>query len=100
MARFDVYRYPGKIPLLLDIQADILSHLDTRVVIPLMPFHKAKKEELPRLKPVLPVNGKKYVLTTADIVTVLAARLGEKVANLEEHHMEIVDAVDFLMQGF
>jgi toxin CcdB len=34
MARFDVYRNPAGAGCLLDIQADLLSHLNTRVVVP------------------------------------------------------------------
>jgi toxin CcdB len=39
MGRFDVYRNarPGsRFPLLLDVQADLLADLATRIVIPLM----------------------------------------------------------------
>ena len=37
MAQFDLYRNPrrGVFPLLLDVQAEILSQLGTRVVVPL-----------------------------------------------------------------
>lgn len=37
MAQFDVFRNPrgGLLPLLLDIQADVLAQLETRVVVPL-----------------------------------------------------------------
>ncbi|MEY4210598.1 MAG: CcdB protein [Pseudomonadota bacterium] len=39
MARFDVFRNTGEVaasvPLLLDVQSDVLSSLDTRIVIPI-----------------------------------------------------------------
>ena len=40
MAQFDVYRNKNAnsrvdIPFLLDVQSDLLAHIDTRVVIPL-----------------------------------------------------------------
>ena len=38
MARFDAYPRPDGAPgLLLDVQADLMSHLSTRVVVPLLP---------------------------------------------------------------
>ncbi|CAM5429606.1 hypothetical protein TMEC54S_03045 [Thauera mechernichensis] len=37
MARFDVYRNSAGEGFLLDVQADLLSHLNTRVVVPLLP---------------------------------------------------------------
>jgi toxin CcdB len=67
MARFDVYDYSHQVPLLLDVQADLLSDLKTPAVIPLPPYTQAKKEELPHLKPVLSVKGKNYVIMTTDI---------------------------------
>ena len=37
MARFDVYASPDGSGCLLDVQADLLDSLNTRVVVPLMP---------------------------------------------------------------
>lgn len=36
MARFDVYRDPDGEGFLLDVQANMMSHLNTRIVVPLM----------------------------------------------------------------
>ena len=41
MARFDVYRNPEGSGYLLDVQADLLSDLNTRVVVPLIPAELA-----------------------------------------------------------
>jgi len=41
MARFDVYDSPDGAGYLLDVQADILDILNTRVVVPLMPISAA-----------------------------------------------------------
>ncbi|ABC24346.1 CcdB family protein [Rhodospirillum rubrum] len=38
MARFDVYANPDGMGGLLNIQADLLRHLNTRVVVPLLPL--------------------------------------------------------------
>lgn len=36
MARFDVYRFGHGVPYVLDVQADILGEMGSRVVIPLV----------------------------------------------------------------
>ena len=42
MARLDVHPMPGKGDgYLLDVQAELLAHLVTRVVVPLLPEDKA-----------------------------------------------------------
>jgi toxin CcdB len=43
MARFDIYRDPDGQGFLLDVQANVMSHLNTRVVVPLMHPAKAPK---------------------------------------------------------
>ena len=35
MARFDVYDRPGGAGYVLDVQADVLNELNTRIVVPL-----------------------------------------------------------------
>lgn len=102
MARFDVYRFASKAaPLVLDVQSDILSDLKSRVVVPLAPASEAGKEELPRLKPRIGVEGKDYILMTTDIAALPVGRLGEHVANVEaEFRDEITKALDFLFFGF
>jgi toxin CcdB len=99
MPRFDVYEHMA-VPLVMDVQADLLADLKTRVVIPLLPLAQAKKELLPRLKPVVKVNGKSYVLITTDISVLAVSQLGKLVGNAEDQRQVITEAVDFLLQGF
>ena len=102
MARFDIYKYASKAaPLVLDVQADLLSDLNTCVVIPLVPEKQAKKESLPKLKPIIQIDGKSYVLMTTDIGTLTRASLGKKISNIENaHRQNVTEALDFLFQGF
>jgi toxin CcdB len=102
MARFDVYKYNNtSVPLVIEVQADLLSGLNTCAVLPLVLEKYAKKEALPKLKPVVEVNGKRYILMTTDIGVLTRISLGEVVANIEDsHRQEITDALDFLFQGF
>jgi toxin CcdB len=102
MARFDVYRLPGRSPLLVvDMQADLLSDLATRVVVPLAPVSAGRREDIPRLNPVLRVGDKDYYFKPTDIATLPKALLRDPIANIEStHRNDIVAAMDFLLQGF
>lgn len=55
---------------------------------------------MPRLKPLVSVAGVEYRLITTDMAAVPASELAECVANLEDQRQTIIDAVDFLLQGF
>ncbi len=100
MARFDVYRYSEEVPFVIDVQANLLAGLKTRVVVPLLPQAQTKQEQLPRLKPVIKVKGKNYILMTTDISVLRVSDLKEPVDNVEDQRQTIVEAVDFLFQGF
>ena len=102
MARFDIYKYSGEaVPLVIDVQADLLSDLNTCAVIPLVLEKNAQKEALSKLKPIIQIDGVKYILMTTDIGTVTRSSLGEYIANAEnDYRQEITEALDFLFQGF
>ncbi len=101
MPRFDVHRLKNpRVPLALNVQADLLSGLQTRVVVPLVPLEAAKKEAIEHLKPVLTIHNTRYLLMTTDIATLPLTELGPVVTNLKEHHHVITNALDFLFQGF
>ncbi|MFN0023152.1 MAG: CcdB family protein [Parvularculaceae bacterium] len=102
MARFDVYQTSRATQhLVVDVQANLLSDLATRVVVPLSPQNAKMREALPRLNPVMTVAGKEYVFQTREISPLPAAMLRNPVANLEaEYRNEITGALDFLFQGF
>ena len=102
MARFDVHRptFHAPAPLVVNVQADLLSALATRAVIPLAPYDGAAPEALQRLKPVLRLGHERYVLVTADLTVMHVSEISEPVANLEDQRTTIIDAIDFLLQGF
>lgn len=102
MARFDVYR-PVRLPakFVVDVQADLLSDIDSRVVIPLQRIDAGRNESVHRLKPVLEINGQEFVLVTTDLGMVPSRILGIPVGNIEaEHRDTITAAMDFLFQGY
>jgi toxin CcdB len=99
MARFDVLKF-GPNLLVLDVQTELLASLQSRVVVPLRPVSHLPSEPLPRLRPSLRILGDTYLLGTPEIGAVPVSQLGECVANLEDQREVIVDAIDFLLQGF
>ncbi len=99
MARFAVYDNPDGEGRLLDVQADILSPLRTRVVVPLLPADVAPAPAR-RLNPVFDVDGERLVMVTQYLAAVDVAELGGYVSHLGDHHTAIVAATDMLFQGF
>lgn len=100
MARFDVFAFSKSIPFVLDVQADLLSGLNTRVVVPLLPVAQSGTEVLERLKPLITIKGQDYVLMTTDIATLPVSRLGVRIESIEQNRQRVIDALDFLFQGF
>jgi toxin CcdB len=103
MAQFDVYTNPNPatrklIPYLLDVQADLLDSLATRVVVPLVlaeQFGKAAKQLNPKLK----INGVAVTMSTPELAGVANRSLGEKVASLKAKRNEVIAALDLLFTG-
>jgi len=100
MARFDVYPMPrqGR-GYLLDVQADLLNRLDTRVVVPLFPENGAPPP-MANLNPVFEINGVRHVMVTQSIAAIRMKELGEVVLSLGEHHFIITNALDLLLSGY
>ena len=84
MARFDIYKYASKAtPLVLDVQADLLSGLNTCVVIPLVPEKQAKKEALPKLKPIIQIDGKRILVDSVvdeESITITVTDFGQTIS--------------------
>lgn len=99
MARFDVFKNPDGAGCLLDIQADLLSHLNTRVVVPLLPLSRAPQPAR-TLNPGFEISGETLVMVTQFMAAIPANLLRTPVASLGARRDEIVAAIDLLMQGF
>jgi toxin CcdB len=103
MAQFDVHRNANKgtreaFPYLLDVQADLLSGLRSRVVVPLM-RPGVIRSNVTRLNPAFSVEGKNTVMATPQLAAVPLSALGPRVTNLAERRAEIVGALDLLFTG-
>lgn len=98
MARFDIYPNPVGAGYLLDIQADLLSGLNTRVVVPLMLADTAPAPAK-RLNPVFDIHSEQHVMVTQFLSAVPVSILRTPVASLAQHDTEITGALDIFMTG-
>ena len=97
MARFDVYRMGDAYAL--DCQANIHRQLKTRFIVPM----RLAEEGYPAkagLNPSFNLNGLKLVMITEFASAVFMSELGERVGSLDQHHPEVIQALDFLISGF
>ena len=105
MARFDVYRNTGKhveqTPYLLDVQTDLLHGLETRIVVPMRRHDRFQVEKLPgNLIPRFTIEGVECILETPKLAAVPLRLLKTPVTSLAASRLEIIAALDFLLQGF
>ena len=103
MAQFDVYFNPNAatrkvIPYLLDVQADLLDKLSTRVVVPLV-LAEEMGLAAKYLNPQFKVKGATVVMSTAELAGVSNRSLGDKAASQKNKRDEIIAALDLLFTG-
>lgn len=99
MARHEVYRAPEDAGWWLDVQADVLDLLTTRVVVPLLPEGLAPKPAK-RLNPVVEVEGQRAVIVTQFLAAVPMRLLGRPVGSLAGRADETGAALDMVFVGF
>jgi toxin CcdB len=99
MARYDVHRIAGGTGFVLDCQADVLSGLNTRFVVPLLPPDEAPLAG-ERLNPAFTVAGEQVIMYTQFAASIPAGQLHEPVASLAEENLAIMNALDMLLSGY
>jgi len=99
MARFQVYRARQGELLFLDLQADLLDVLKTRIVAPLLTIDDMGWM-IGALNPRFEIEGRTYVMATQRMAAIAVSEIGEPVADLTAHRDRIIAATDFLFQGF
>jgi toxin CcdB len=94
MARLDLHWLGGT--LVADLQHDLLEHLPSRVVAPLLPPEQAG---LPvrDLHPVIEFGGSRYILAIHQLAAVPRRDLGPAIGTLDRHHDAILRALDVLL---
>ncbi|HET7282468.1 MAG TPA: CcdB family protein [Sphingomicrobium sp.] len=96
MAQFDVHRLGAG--LVLDCQSDLLAHLNTRVVVPLIHGDTAPAPAH-RFNPAFVIGDQNFVMDTQFISSVERRHLGAIVSSLAHRSFEITDALDILISG-
>lgn len=99
MARFDVYERPGGAGFLIDCQADVLSYLNTRFVVPLLPPEGAPIPAT-RLNPSFTIGGEAVIMYTQFASSVIMRELGSPVTSLADEQATIMNAIDMLLTGY
>lgn len=99
MARFYVYANRGGARFLLDVQADLINRLNTRVVVPLLPC-VAAPTPADRLNPIFEVQGSNVYMATQFMAAVPHSELTMLIASLDRQSDAIVSAIDFLHHGW
>jgi toxin CcdB len=104
MAQFDVFENPNEetnqaVPYLLEVQADLLDTLSTRVVVPLVAA-SAMGKAVKHLNPEFTIRNTTVFMSTAELAGIPVAAMGEKVGSLKAQRHEIIAALDFLFTGF
>jgi toxin CcdB len=99
MARFDIFENEGGAGYLLDVQSDLLSGLNTRVVVPLLPKSPAPSPAQ-WLNPVFIIKGQELVMATQYMAAIPEGELRSSVGSLAEQQDDISAALDMLFLGF
>ena len=94
MARFDIHRIDDV--LVVDLQHDLLDHLPTRVVAPLLPPDRAGRP-VRDLHPVFEVEGGPHILAVHQLAAVPRRELGPPLGTLEAGYGAILRAHDVLL---
>ena len=105
MARFSVYENIGDhaktTSFLLDVQTDLLSGLDARIVIPLRKASLYKKVQLPQdLMPIFSIKGSDFALETPKMAAVPSKILKKEIGSLKSQQHLVMTAIDRLFHGF
>jgi toxin CcdB len=99
MAKFDVYQMLDADGYLIDCQADLLSDLSTRLVVPLLPIERAPMPAA-RLNPIFSIEGSRHVMVTQFAATLPVQDLRQPVTSLREHDFTVGNALDMLISGY
>jgi len=105
MPQFAVYlnknlRSRSVFPMLVDVQAELLRDLETRVVIPLVKSAAFSSFPLGLVMPTVEVEGESYMLVTPQLAGVSRWDLGPHTGSVAAHARAIVTATDILLRGF
>jgi toxin CcdB len=86
-------------PYWLDIQHEVLSKLDTRIVIPLYLSSEVAINPLKNLNPSFMIQDRRYVAMAQLMLPTETAYLGSSVADFSSESHIITNAIDAVLSG-
>jgi toxin CcdB len=98
VAQFDIYRLRSRADLVIDCQSDLLEHLNTRFVAPLVPRELAP-QPAQRLNPIFRIEDSEYVMVTQFAAAIADRELGPVVTSIRNRSFEVIGALDILLSG-
>ena len=104
MKQFPVYKNKSRnkqaYPYFIDIQAEMLAHLNTRLVMPLTPKDNSNSQ-VKTLTPVININQVDYVVLTTMITTTDAKNLNSDNVVMDASYLrdQLVSAIDMMILG-
>ena len=104
MEQFTLYKNENKnskkaYPYFVDVQNDLLSDLNSRIVIPLSRQNTLNNLNAKKLCPIIKINEGNFVLLTHQMTSVPCSALKKEVASLEHYRYDILGAIDLLLTG-
>jgi toxin CcdB len=98
LAQFDVHQLGTGRGIVIDCQSDLLSHLESRFVVPLVAKAEAPQPSR-RFNPIFTIEGVEHVMLTQFSGAVDRRQLGAIMVSLADRSFEITDALDVLISG-
>lgn len=87
-------------PYLIDVQAEVLDGLATRVVIPLIRASGPTQFPLMYLMPAVTLENRSYIAMSPQLTAVERSVLGARIGVLSTHSRAIDSAIGLLLHGF
>ncbi|MBB3059952.1 CcdB family protein [Microbulbifer rhizosphaerae] len=86
-------------PYFLNVQSDLVSVLNSRMVIPVVLASQLEKSAPERLCPAFQLGGTEYALLTYQMASAPISMLKKPVVSLDFFRDEIINAIDLLITG-
>ncbi len=105
MAQCDVHRNAnpktrGRTPFLLDVQADVMAALPTRLVCPIRRRENLPDDPIDRVHLPVTIGDLECVVFFTELTAVPSGVLGSVVTSLNHRRHHVVAAIDLLITGF
>lgn len=104
MSQFTLYQNSDRstkktYPYFLDVQSDLVSNLNSRLVIPLTPEKQLESSAPEKLCPIIQLDDGKFALLTHQLTSAPTTILKKPIDNIDTFRDEIIGAIDFLITG-